>query len=63
MKVCPILQSMNNHPQACLTDLCEWWMNGCPAHPRKPEVGPPPAPCPSTDCGRTIREVGRKVKK
>jgi len=33
MKVCPLLQAGNQHPQACLTDLCEWWLNGCPAHP------------------------------
>ncbi len=37
MKVCPILQSNNSHPQACLTDLCEWWQKGCPAYPKPPE--------------------------
>jgi hypothetical protein len=35
MKVCPLLQGGSNHPITCLGDLCEWWLNGCPAHPRE----------------------------
>jgi hypothetical protein len=35
MSVCPILQIGGSSAAPCIGELCEWWKNGCPAHPKQ----------------------------
>lgn len=37
--ICPVMPPVIGFSRICLREACEWYENGCPAHPKKEPEG------------------------